>query len=665
MMSLMRLGFATLFTVTSSVALQEGDGLRVGSNPIRKVVNLLENIKAKVEAEGEKEEAMFTKFKCYCKNSGGSMSKEVEEAQKQIPELESEIKSFSGEKEQVQSSLADNEESEAEAKKSLGKAKTVYEKEHEHAVEEIKNDEINIKALNGALKSSHSAGFLQSDAARVLRRMAATRSDIADESRSTMLAFLAGQRSDAEEEDVGNVQGVLAGIKSSIVKDETSVIKADKVEKKDFVDIQHAKKKEMHSLEEQIRTKTERAGNLAVTIAKDESRLEDYKEGLAEDQQLLARLGQICDEKLKEFEENARLRGVELKALAETIKMLSSDDALELLKKALPGSSASLLQLSTSTASLKSRARSILLAHASPSARLDLIALAMQGKKLGLDKVLKMIDDMKVTLEKEQKDDEEKKAFCEKEFDETEDDTKQKHVEKSDLTAAIEEGKEELAALEESIKAAQVAVAENDKAAKDASEQRKEEHEEFKELVSTNAAAKELLTRAKDRMAKFYNSQEAGAFTQLSSSTHRTTELREAPATAKEFSGNAGGSTVISAIATIIADLEKETTVAKTEEENAQEDYEQMTKKSATKRAADEKTIADGTAQRADLKSQLESHMKAKKNVGEDIQGLDKYMASLHVDCDFILKFFETRAQARKDEIDGLIKARAVLANAD
>lgn len=488
-------------------------------------------------------------------------------------------------------------------------------------------------------------------------------SNAADSSRSRLLAFLAGGRSKAEDADDGSgeIVGILSGLKTNTITDKEHVVEEDQEETTEYEELTGAKKKEIGSLGEQIQSKAQRVGELAVNIAKDENELEDYEESLAEDKKLHGRLGAICDEKLKEFEENMRMRSLELKALADTIKLLSDDDAREMLKKAVPSSSSSFLQISVNSAKLRSHVRALLKQSQSPSARLDLLALAIHGKKLGLARVVKMVDDMKATLEKDQANDEAKKKYCEKEFDVSEDNRKEKTQETSDITAAVEEAKEELASIEERLNAAEAGIAEQDKSVQEATEQRQEEHAEYKELMATNAAAKDLLTKAADRMSKFYDSAETPVFTQLLSHTHRLSALRAAPKTAQEYSKSEGGGNVISAIKMIIADLDKETAVAKTEEENAQEEFEVTMEEAAAKRAADEKMIADHKAQRADLKSELGKHAHAKGEVEEEIAGLDKYITALHHECDFILKFFETRQDARNNEIDGLIKARVVL----
>merc|ERR1719150_2897247 len=101
-----------------------------------------------------------------------------------------------------------------------------------------------------------------------------------------------------------------------------------------------------------IETKLERSGTLAVLIQEMKNDLGDTMEGLADDKKFLADLDKNCAEKTKLYEENVKYRTQELAALAETIKVLNDDDALELFKKTLPGS-ASLLQMELSTSQIK------------------------------------------------------------------------------------------------------------------------------------------------------------------------------------------------------------------------------------------------------------------------------------------------------------------------
>merc|ERR1712003_241762 len=70
---------------------------------------------------------------------------------------------------------------------------------------------------------------------------------------------------------------------------------------------------------------------------------------------------------------------------------------------------------------------------------------------------------------------------------------------------AIENAKEAIAKLAEEIAAFTAGIKELDKMVTEATAQRKEENEDFKELMASDTAAKELMKFAKNRLNKFYN----------------------------------------------------------------------------------------------------------------------------------------------------------------
>merc|ERR1719230_2256378 len=116
-----------------------------------------------------------------------------------------------------------------------------------------------------------------------------------------------------------------------------------------------------------------------------------------------------------------------------------------------------------------------------------------------------MIDTMVANLKQEQLDDDHKKEYCAAQLDMTDDSKKaleRKVADEETAIASTEEAiattKADIAALEDSIKALDKAVAE-------ATEQRKEENEDYKDLMASNSAAKELLGIVKNRLNKFYN----------------------------------------------------------------------------------------------------------------------------------------------------------------
>merc|ERR1712232_1343278 len=64
----------------------------------------------------------------------------------------------------------------------------------------------------------------------------------------------------------------------------------------------------------------------------------------------------------------------------------------------------------------------------------------------------------------------------------------------------------------------------------------------------------------------------------------------------------------------LIADLDKEMTVAEAEEKDAQGDYEKLMKDSAEKRAADTKAIAEKEGVKADTEAALTKHKEELKS---------------------------------------------------
>merc|ERR1719379_695775 len=115
----------------------------------------------------------------------------------------------------------------------------------------------------------------------------------------------------------------------------------------------------------------------------------------------------------------------------------------------------------------------------------------------------------------------------------------------------------------------------------------------------------------------------------------------------------------------MVADLDKEMTVAEAEEKDAQEDYEKFMKDSADKRAEDSKTMTDKESAKAQTEAALEQHKSDKMSTVTELGETMQYIAALHGECDWLLEYFDARKEARDGEIDALGKARDVLNGAD
>jgi len=309
---------------------------------------------------------------------------------------------------------------------------------------------------------------------------------------------------------------------------------------------------------------------------------------------------------------------------------------------------------------------------------------------------------MIATLKNEQVDDDKKKEYCAAQFDQSDD--KKKELEKgiADTEAAIATTEEAIATLKDEIAALTAGIAALDKSVAEATEQRKEEHQDYKDLMASDSAAKELLGFAKNRLNKFYNPKlyKAPPKVELSKedrifvseggtpppaaaaggiagtgitvladvSAHNQQTVApppppEAPGAYKKKSGENSG--VLAMIDLLVQDLDKEMNESTAAEKDAQADYEQLMQDSAEKRKADsalltEKTNTKATAE-GDLQDLKDNHASLSRELGATL----KYIAELHAECDWLLKFFEIRKEARASEIDALGKAKAVLSGAD
>merc|ERR1712238_273460 len=234
-------------------------------------------------------------------------------------------------------------------------------------------------------------------------------------------------------------------------------------------------------------------------------------ETLGEDKTFLGELEKSCATKTSELEERSKTRTEELVALADTIKVLNDDDALELFKKTLPGASASLVQVVAGQR--KSAASTVRAALAKANAQdrpgLELLMLALTGKKAagaaGFEKVIKMVDDMVKILGREQVDDNDKKEYCAMQFDVSDDQKKALERTVAGEEAAIATAKETVATLTSEIAALTSGISALDKSVASATTQRKDENTEYKALIASNTAATEVLAFAKNRLNKFYN----------------------------------------------------------------------------------------------------------------------------------------------------------------
>jgi len=662
------------------------------ANPIRKVVTMLQNLKTKVEGEGEKEREIHEKYMCYCKNGAASLEKSIADAGPKLPELEAAIKEADAKKSQLDNEIANHQADQVAAKTAMAEATGIRAKAKAAFDSAIAEEQAELGPINdalAALEKGMGATFLQSSAAQVLQKVVQAKNDMNDGDRTELVAFLTDSTDSEYAPQDGEIIGILKTMKDEVTANVAELTKAEDTDVKAHDGVMAAKQRELEPIQAMIEEKRLRAGKIPVDIAEMKNDLGDTGEQIVEDKKFLADLGANCATKEKFFAENVQMRGQEIQALADTIKVLNDDDALELFKKTLPGAS-SFLQISESTADMRARALSALAGVRASNVGVDFIVLSLQGRKAGSDKVVKLIDHLTAALKKEGQDDVDKKEYCANQFDQTDDKKKVLETEVEDHESTIADLVSVPTQLAAEIDALGDGVRELDKSVTDATEQRKEEADAYAPLMANDATAKELILFAKNRLNKFYNpKQYKAASTEMSDEDRATLaaggtlapteaggiagtgiglaqELPPPPAAIEAYSKKSeesGG--VIALMDLLVKDLDKEMLEAEMTEKNAQEDYQNFMKDAAAKRAKDSKALADKEGTLADTKARLWEARDAKKASERSLMAVDQYISNVHAECDWLIKYFDMREEARNGEIEAMQKAKDILRGAD
>jgi len=670
-------------------------------NPIRRVVTMLQSMQNKISAQGKKDQEMYDKFMCYCETGAGELTKSISAAETKIPQVEASIKAAEEMKSQLEADLKQHKADRADAKASVAEAKSLRAKEAAAFAKESSDYKMNIAAMGKAITviEKGATGFLQTSASKVLRRLTIDM-DLSNTDRERLSAFLSEDHSQGYVPQSGEITGILKQMKETMEKALAAATKAEEEAIANFESLVAAKEKEIEANTKAIEEKMLRSTETAVNIVNMKEDLDDTSKALVEDKKFLADLDANCAKKKEEYAIVVKTRAEELLALAETIKILNDDDALELFKKTLP--TPSLLQMKVASKQMKLQAvKALGGSKGVKDARLDFIALALKGQSVDFAKVIKMIDDMVLLLAEEQTGDDEKKSYCEAQLDKTEDTLKELDIAVADLDKAIDNAKSSIATLADEIAALEQGIKDLDKQVVDATETRKSEHDFYVKTMAEDKAAKDLLSIAKNRLNKFYNpkmyteapkrvlSEEESIVTSMGGtlaptnapggiagtgvavfaqvSAHRNDVAPPPPPAAvpayqKKSQESVG---VITMIDMLAADLDKEMQEMTVEETDSQAEYETFVADAAAKRAADLKSIAEKEAAKADTEAALQKYGEEKTAKVSETLATSSYLKELHVECDWLLANYVTRKEARAGEVDSLKNAKAVLSGAD
>lgn len=294
-----------------------------------------------------------------------------------------------------------------------------------------------------------------------------------------------------------------------------------------------------------------------------------------------------------------------------------------------------------------------------------MLSLATAAELDAFTKVKEAIDKMVAELKTQQADEVKQRDWCKDELANNDRETAAADDKKVSLEMKIADLEKTIETLKADIESTKASIAEVQVQMKKSSEIREGENADYQQTVTDHRLTQMILDKALARMQEVYAFLENGAAQQPgaphieTSGTH--TDPGNGPARFTKYEKHGGGSRVVEMLKTIIADSKKTENDAIAAEEDAQTAYESFMKDSNKGISASLGKINRMTAALASSKESLSLAETDLKGTMEELQGLSSMAGDLHKSCDFLLKNFDARQQARSAEIEALGEAKAIL----
>jgi len=693
-----------------------------GETPLAKVVGLLKSMQETLEKEMDEDQKLYEKLKCWCETNDWEKGNAIEDNKAKIEQLTADIESLSAKKEELIATIKEVQEKTAANKQSLAEAQAIRDKQlkefHAMELDSIQALE-QMKAALTILGKHHGEGVFQQfsplsllsvggrdepwtaahDRATVGRALdefmrrndfglsqvgeravpsgqlrkqdtlaadgvQATGGWSADEAAVVRRALKAGSafvQSHHEQSyypsytaQSGEIVGILKQLKDEMEADLGESQKQESMRSEEFQILRNAKTAEIEAGEKMEEQKEDELATATNSLAEAKEDLAQEEVSLSENQKFLDNMKATCETADKNFEERKKLRMQEIEAVAQTIQILTEDDA----RDAMTGTY-SFIQQAKEVDVNRRRAADRLREVAKKAHSPQLSILATSVELDAFTKVKKAIDDMIATLKTQQADEVKKVDWCKAELQQNEMTSAKTEDRKSDMQAKASELESNVHTLEEGILEAQKQISQAQVELQSASLERKYANMDFQRTVGDQMVTVEVLKKAVTRLSKYYD--QAALLQSRGRSGEEPAPGSVAPVAQMEYKPSAGAAGVMQMLEKLILEAKELMAESKSSEGEAQKAYEE--------------TIASTNAQIADLQTLVTVKSKAKAKATKDriqaeedltatvleLEGLGKYKADLHAECDFLLHNFDTRQESRGAEVEALQQAKQIL----
>jgi len=629
-----------------------------GVTPVTRVVNLLKEMQKTLNKEQEEDEALYNKLECWCNNNKYEKNEASDAATAKIADLEASIEMLTARSKELNTKIKELEAEVAADKAALSEASAIRAKElkefHSMELDNIAALE-NLKAAIVVLSRHQGSAFPQIPASPGFLQESVNgwaAEDITTVSRAlaSASAFMQARHGymPSYSSQSGEIFGVLKALQDEMNADLSQAQKTEAARAATFAELRSAKTSEIESGEKMAETKEDELATTDNDNAEAKEDLKQTQDQLAEDQKFLGNLNKMCAEGDGNFAKRKESRLAEIQAVSETIEILNADEAKDAMDTTF-----SFMQTTQKSDKHRSDAAAVLRKTRSP----ELSMLATSVELDAFTKVKSMIDKMIATLQTQQADEVKKNDWCKAEIQENEMTTAKTNDLKADLEAKIGELEATIKRLSEEIEKAHIDVSNLILELQRASEDRKTANLDFQKVVADQMVTAEILAKALDNLAKFYDE---AALTQTQKRSVQTP-----PVAQKEYKQSSGASGVMSMIEKLILDTKDITAKSKKSESEAQAAYEALIGDTNESVLDLTRSITSKTKSKAQAKKDLSSTNGDRTDAIAELEDLGKYNADMHAECDYVLKNFGIRQKARADEVEALQQAKQILNGAN
>jgi len=700
----MKYAISFLLVFSALPASTQGSG-----HPIEKVIGLLQELTAKVEAEAQSETLSYTKFQYWCKNSEKTLNKAIEAEKEQIDSLESKVAGKSKEAKSLKEQIIALEEQIAQQQGAQKKADDERREGAALYAEVAADVKATISAIDEAIKILQDAkgevtsSLLQSSSvhkALELAQMMATNTEIIEIvkhlHRELANSSAAASPAPATRPDLeargdykghvnkysfksGNVIELLKQLKAKFEGDELDATKAETNALNGHALAGDALKNAMDAAKSSKESKTNTLADVEEELIEAKANLKDQRQLLESDSATLEETQKSCAMKATEWTERSEMRSKELEAMAAAIKILAKVGGVRTEPPSNPVPPPSPLEAEEPASFLQvvdPKMKAVLFlrskARVMHSKALERLAQEVSAHLTGpFDEVNNMIQKMIFRLMAEQKDEDDHKNWCDLELEKTNSSKVNKEDKIEALTAKIDDAKATVEKLIQEIQEAQEMIAAITAHVMEATEIRKIGKEENAVSLKDSQDAQTAIANAVSVLEAFYKEsgkvpKEPWEFLQNGIDP---VELPENRATwDSSYTGvadpNEQPSGIISVLKEISSDFARMEADTRAQEETDQKEFEGEMKDCAIEKAKRSKESEMKTQEKKRLGNKIDEMSKRRKHESDELEAVVQYLKDLRPACVEGDSTYEDRKAARSTEIDALKEAQGILADA-